>query len=78
MAHAVNTVEKFGVRQIIIAVPTAHDRTLREMQNLQDTTQAIYCPNIRTGYRFAVADAYVNWTDISEQQSVEILTHFEE
>jgi putative phosphoribosyl transferase len=34
---------------------------------------AVYCPNIRSGMRFAVADAYQYWADVPEVEWLEIL-----
>ena len=50
---------------VMIAVPTAHDTSLKEIARAVD---AVYCANIRSGYRFAVAEAYETWSDISEQE----------
>ncbi len=76
MSLAVEAVSKIGVRQIVIAVPTAHDRTLEEIEKLPRAPEAIYCPNIRTDPCFAVAEAYRNWSDISEDQAAEVLARF--
>lgn len=55
---------------IVVAVPTglhiSIDRVARECDRL-------YCVNIREGLRFAVADAYRQWTDVSEEEVVELL-----
>ena len=76
MSVAVEAVSKIGVRQIVIAVPTAHERTLEEIEKLPNPADAIYCPNIRTDPCFAVADAYQNWSDVSEDQAADILARF--
>lgn len=34
------------------------------------------CLNIRTGFIFAVADAYQNWYDLEESEVVSILERF--
>lgn len=61
---------KLQAGTIIIAVPTAHDTSLGEIARNVDR---IYCANIRGGYRFAVADAYKTWSDVSEQALDKIL-----
>jgi predicted phosphoribosyltransferase len=38
---------------------------------------AIYCPNIRSGLSYAVADAYEEWRDLDEEEVVQILKEFE-
>lgn len=70
MRTAVEAVHKAKAEQIIIAVPTAHYESL---QDLTQEVDAIYCPNIRTGWRFAVADAYQYWSDIEEKELERII-----
>jgi putative phosphoribosyl transferase len=41
-----------------VAVPTASRSTIR---HLSEEVDVIVCPNMRTGFSFAVADAYRNW-----------------
>ena len=62
--------QKAQARKIIIAIPTAHDTSLYEIADLVDD---IYCANVRSGYSFAVADAYENWSDVSETELDETL-----
>jgi predicted phosphoribosyltransferase len=56
--------------RIVVAVPTAHqgaiDRICREADEL-------YCANVRTGFPFAVAAAYRSWSDVTEEEVLEIL-----
>lgn len=35
--------------------------------------EALYCPNIRGGWRFAVADAYEMWSDVTEKEVLNII-----
>jgi putative phosphoribosyl transferase len=56
--------------RIIIASPTGHRQALEQLDKEVDT---VYCPNVRGGPSFAVADAYMNWHDISEKKAIEIL-----
>jgi len=62
--------QKAQAGKIIIAVPTGHDSSLYPITKLVD---AIYCANLREGYSFAVASAYQNWTDVSEDEVATIL-----
>ena len=41
-----------------------------------EKVEVIYCPNIRGGWQFAVADAYEYWYDIDEEEVIKILTEF--
>ncbi|MGZ7119689.1 MAG: phosphoribosyltransferase, partial [Methanobacterium sp.] len=70
MLVAVEALQKAGANQIIIAVPTAH---LENIKQLIPKVDAIYCANIRSGWSFAVADAYESWSDVSEEDVIEIL-----
>jgi len=73
MLVAVEALKNAGADQLIIAVPTAH---LENIKQLIPQVDAIYCPNIRSGWSFAVADAYQYWSDVSEEEVMEILKHF--
>ncbi len=58
----------------IVAVPTAHEDSL---DRIADRADAIYCPNVRSGTPFAVADAYCRWYDVSEEEAARLLDeHF--
>jgi predicted phosphoribosyltransferase len=52
--------------RILIAVPTGHAGSLAAIASDVD---ALYCANIREGIRFAVADAYVRWTDVPDEEA---------
>jgi len=73
MLVAVEALKNAGADQLIIAVPTAH---LENIKQLIPQVDAIYCPNIRSGWSFAVADAYQMWSDVSEEEVMEILKGF--
>ncbi len=65
MFCAIDAVKKAGAGQIIVAVPTAHRQAAEAVAEMVDT---IYCPNIRSGRVFAVAEAYERWSDVSEEE----------
>ena len=67
---AILTLHKQLCSMIIIATPTAHDTSLAEIAVLADR---VYCANLRAGWSFAVADAYRDWTDVSENEVMQIL-----
>jgi putative phosphoribosyl transferase len=69
MLVAIEALRKAGVRGIIVAVPTGHWKALKRMAQEAET---IYCANIRSGFSFAVADAYEAWTDVAEEEAVAI------
>lgn len=66
---AILTLRKQHTGMIIIATPTAHDTSLNEIAALVDL---VYCANLRGGRSFAVAEAYRNWSDVSEEEVLEI------
>lgn len=56
--------------KIVVAVPTA---SLSTIELLAQEVDMIVCPNIRSGYSFAVADAYEDWYDLSREEVVGLL-----
>ena len=62
---AAEAVKKAGAASITVAVPTGH---LESIQKIVEQVNAVYCPNIRSGMRFAVADAYEYWSDVTEEE----------
>jgi predicted phosphoribosyltransferase len=71
---AIEALRKAGSQQIILAVPTAHEESI---QRVTGEVGAIYCPNIRSGWSYAVADAYEHWTDLDEEEVLEIMNEFQ-
>ena len=33
----------------------------------------VFCPNIKSGMRYAVADAYAYWSDVTDEALLELL-----
>ena len=67
---AVEAVKKTGAASIAVAVPTGH---LESIHRIVAQVEAVYCPNIRSGMRFAVADAYKHWSDVTEEELLAVL-----
>ncbi|MEW6770532.1 MAG: phosphoribosyltransferase family protein [Bacillota bacterium] len=65
MLTAVEAMQKAGADQVVIAVPTGH---FGAIERVAPHVEAVYCANIRSGWRFAVADAYGEWYDVSEEE----------
>ncbi len=59
-----------GAERLSVAVPTAPALGALELAREVET---VYCPNVRRGATFAVADAYRNWYDVSEEEVERIL-----
>lgn len=66
MKSAIAYVEKHGARRVVVAVPTASSSALSLI--LPDVDEVV-CLNVRSVYPFAVADAYVRWHDVSEEEA---------
>ncbi len=67
---AIKAIRKAGATNILLAVPTAH---LASVQTILEEVEAIYCPNLRSGFSFAVAHAYEQWSDLDEQEVTKLL-----
>jgi predicted phosphoribosyltransferase len=65
MRTAIAALRRRGAGRIVVAVPTAHDRSLELVRELADD---IVCPDVRGGMRFAVADAYEEWRDLADDE----------
>jgi len=70
MRAAIAALRREGAASIVIAVPTAHEEALAALAKLADAT---YCANVRSGRSFAVADAYAEWRDLSDDELVALL-----
>ncbi|MBI3778489.1 MAG: phosphoribosyltransferase [Gammaproteobacteria bacterium] len=71
---AAQAIRRLTTEKIIVAVPTGHGSAVTRISAEVD---ALYCPNIREGISFAVADAYEQWTDVDEATVVEIMRRFQ-
>ena len=70
MMAAVDFARHKEARQVIVAVPTASQRTIHFLQPAADV---LVCPNVRGGPVFAVADAYEEWYDLGDDEVVSLL-----
>jgi predicted phosphoribosyltransferase len=72
---AIKALRRNGATNLILAVPTAHSESV---QMILEEVEAIYCPNLRSGLSFAVADAYERWGDLEEQEVIKLLQEFKD
>jgi|ERR1035441_4316192 predicted phosphoribosyltransferase len=70
MLAAARSVRERAPKKIIVAVPTA---SLGAIELLTSEVDEIVCLNIRSGTSFAVANAYVNWYDLTDEEVLKIL-----
>jgi predicted phosphoribosyltransferase len=72
MQAAVEALRRAAAAEIVVAVPTAHDDSIRRLA-ARGHVDAIYCANVRTGPQFAVASAYRRWHDLTTEDVMDIL-----
>lgn len=70
MRVAIESTRNRKAEKVIVAVPTGHHTAIERVARNCDR---LYCANIREGFRFAVADAYRHWSDVSETEVVDLL-----
>jgi putative phosphoribosyl transferase len=70
MLAALQYIKKKMPSRLVAAVPTGHEQTIKKI--LTETDEVI-CLNVRSGSSFAVADAYRNWHDLTDQDVLTIL-----
>lgn len=70
MLAGVKALRNAGACEIVVAVPTGHNNSLRMTA---DCVEKLYCANIRYGLSFAVADAYERWSDVSNEEVMDII-----
>jgi putative phosphoribosyl transferase len=70
MLAAVRFLKKANPSSIVVAVPTASKRTVDIV--LPEVNELV-CLNIRSGFTFAVADAYSNWYDLDDEEVLSLL-----
>jgi predicted phosphoribosyltransferase len=74
MLVAIEALKKANVGSLNVAVPTGHESSIVRIASEVDT---LYCANIRGGFSFAVADAYVKWSDVGEREVATLLADFQ-
>jgi len=65
MITAIDTVRKSNPATVMVAVPTG---SLSAVELVSKRVDDLVCLNIRGGWSFAVADAYVHWHDLSDAE----------
>jgi putative phosphoribosyl transferase len=70
MRAALQFLKAQGAGRLMVAVPTGSERTVWDLLPLVDE---LYCLNVRGGFSFAVADAYENWYDLTEEEVLTLM-----
>lgn len=71
---AVLSLKNAGAHRVVIAVPTGHADSVNRVAG---EVYSLYCANIRSGWTFAVADAYERWTDVTDEEALQIIKSFQ-
>jgi predicted phosphoribosyltransferase len=70
MMASINFIKKRDPSRVAVAIPTAPESSI---QFISAQVDEIICLNVRGGFFFAVADAYHEWHDLSEEEVMEFL-----
>jgi len=70
MLAAIKIIKKKKPRKIIVGVPTGSGKTVDFILSFVDE---LVCLNIRNKFSFAVADAYRNWYDLTDEEVLRII-----
>jgi predicted phosphoribosyltransferase len=70
MIAAIRWVEKMAPQKIVVAVPTGSERTI---DRILPEVDEIICPNVRSGFPYAVADAYRSWYDLGDEEVLKLI-----
>ena len=72
MEAALEMIKKYHPKKIVIAVPTASPQAVQHFAQKVDEIVALYTPHPF----YAVADAYVNWHDVSDEEALALLQNY--
>lgn len=70
MLAAIKIIKKKNPRKVIVGVPTGSGKTVDFILSFVDE---LVCLNIRNKFSFAVADAYRNWYDLTDEEVLRII-----
>jgi putative phosphoribosyl transferase len=73
MFSAIDYAKKYHPQKIVVAVPTGLKRTI---EIILPEVDELVCLNMRSGFVFAVADAYEDWYDLEDDEVISILNNF--
>jgi len=73
MLSAVDFIKRHKPEKVVVAVPTAPKGTV---DLILPQVDELVCLNVRSGFTFAVADAYEKWYDLEDEEVISILRSF--
>ena len=70
MFAAIKFIKKKNPKKVIVGVPTGSGKTVDFVLSVVDE---LVCLNVRNIFPYAVADAYRNWYDLTDEEVLEII-----
>lgn len=70
MLSAVRFLRKMSLKKLVAAVPTGSKKTVEAIVHEVDE---LFCLNVRSGPFFAVANAYRNWHDLTDEEVLALI-----
>jgi putative phosphoribosyl transferase len=70
MIAAVRWVTGMDPRRVVVAVPTGSEKTI---DRILPGVDEVVCLNVRSGYPYAVADAYSSWYDLGDEEVLKLI-----
>jgi predicted phosphoribosyltransferase len=67
MLAAIASIRTMHPERVIVAVPTS---SASSAELIAREVDEVICLNIRSGYRFAVAEAYRHWYDLDDREVI--------
>jgi len=71
MIAAIQWVRKTAPKQVVVGVPTGSERTV---ERILPEVDVIFCLNVRSGFPYAVADAYRSWYDLGDEEVLKLIS----
>jgi putative phosphoribosyl transferase len=73
METAIQALKQSGASSIIVAVTTGYETSL---QRVARQVEEVYCPNVRGGWGYEVAQAYLQWAEVTDSEAERIIAEF--
>jgi predicted phosphoribosyltransferase len=73
MLSALDFIKRHKSEKVVVAIPTAPKGTV---DLILPRVDELVCLNVRSGFTFAVADAYENWYDLEDEEVISVLRSF--
>ena len=74
MISAIKFIKRKSPKKVIVCVPTGSGKTVDLVLSFVDE---LVCLNVRNRFPYAVADAYVNWYDLKDEEVLRLIHEVE-